>query len=191
MKFPSQRWDPLISTVVFSLFGIILVYFAWQDTKKENYEMNVRQRLEAVLIKWECGATRVEKLLTVRTDGGGLVVGAGHDVLQSEKLELGDKISLGQMSRLFTVDVNSALDGASGLIKNQQSHPEPVQVVVCAMVFQMGKRGVSKFKKMISAINNRDYDLASKEMLDSHWARQTPHRAQAMSLLIRQRGSWN
>lgn len=185
------KWDPLIFCVVFSVVCLVVTYLAINDIKKENYSMDFRERLEQELIKWECGATRLEKLLTVRTDGGGLVVGAGHDVLQSEKLELGDKISLGQMSRLFTVDVNSALDGASGLIKNLQSHPEPVQVVVCAMIFQMGKRGVSKFKKMISAINNRDYELASKEMLDSHWARQTPHRAQAMSLLIRQRGSWN
>ena len=129
----------------------------------------------------------VDKLLTVRSDGDGLVVGIGHDVLDHEQLELGDKISLGQASRLFTVDVNSALDGASGLIKNLQSHPEPVQVVVCSMVFQMGRRGVSKFKKMISAINKRDYELASKEILNSSWSRQTPHRAQAMALLIREK----
>ena len=188
MKFPSQRWDPLIFASVFLSLFATLAWLTYHDVKRQKEDkMALRERLEEVLIRWECGPVRVDKLLTVRHDGEGLVVGVGHDVLSYEKLELGDKISLGQMSRLFTVDVNAALDASNALIQGYQTHPVPVQVVVAAMVYQMGRRGVSKFKKMISAINARDYHLASKEMLDSHWARQTPHRAQAMSLLIQEK----
>ena len=45
----------------------------------------------------------------------------------------------------------------------------------------MGFSGVSKFKNMIKALQNRTYKLASIEMLDSRWAKQTPNRAKELS----------
>ena len=40
---------------------------------------------------------------------------------------------------------------------------------------------VSKFKKMLKALEIKDYDKASAEMLDSLWAKQTPNRAIKLS----------
>jgi lysozyme len=51
------------------------------------------------------------------------------------------------------------------------------RAVLVSMAFQMGIQGLFKFKKMWSAIANKDYDTASLEMLDSSWAKQTPERA--------------
>ena len=50
------------------------------------------------------------------------------------------------------------------------------------MVFQMGAGGVSKFKAMNRCISEEDYYEASKEMLNSKWANQTPNRAKRLSL---------
>jgi len=48
----------------------------------------------------------------------------------------------------------------------------------------MGSEGVSKFKNTLKLINNKDYAGASKEMLDSKWAQQTPDRAVKLSNLM-------
>ena len=41
--------------------------------------------------------------------------------------------------------------------------------------------GVSKFKMMIKALQNRLYSEAAIQMLDSRWAKQTPNRAKELS----------
>ena len=49
----------------------------------------------------------------------------------------------------------------------------------------MGKNGVSKFRNMMKALRGHNYSLASSEMLDSLWARQTPNRAKKLSDLMK------
>jgi len=57
--------------------------------------------------------------------------------------------------------------------------------VLIEMVFQLGVGGVSKFKKMWSALQEQDYNKASIEMLDSRWAKQTPSRANSLASIMR------
>ena len=52
------------------------------------------------------------------------------------------------------------------------------------MCFQLGKRGVQKFVKMLLALEERDYKTASLEMLDSKWHSQTPKRCKELSQLM-------
>ena len=54
------------------------------------------------------------------------------------------------------------------------------------MVYQMGTKGVSKFKKMLSAIKDERYTDASNEMINSLWYKQTPNRASALALIMRE-----
>lgn len=54
---------------------------------------------------------------------------------------------------------------------------EDRQIIIKSMCYQMGVTGVLKFKKMITALEREDYSTASKEALDSRWAKQTPERA--------------
>jgi lysozyme len=49
------------------------------------------------------------------------------------------------------------------------------------MAYQMGVVGVLKFKKMLLAIKDKNYALASHEMLDSTWAIQTSNRAKELA----------
>ena len=63
--------------------------------------------------------------------------------------------------------------------------PEPIQNVVYNMCYQMGVSGFSKFKKTIQYLADKNYDKASKEMLDSRWARQTPNRAIELSNTVK------
>lgn len=59
--------------------------------------------------------------------------------------------------------------------------PQDKCEVVYEMVYQLGLNGVSKFKKMLKALEREDYNKASAEMLDSLWAKQTPNRAIKLS----------
>jgi len=62
---------------------------------------------------------------------------------------------------------------------------QSVKIVVFDMCYQMGPYGFSKFKKMIGHIENKDYKNASKELLDSKYAKeQTPNRAKRNSKIL-------
>jgi len=55
--------------------------------------------------------------------------------------------------------------------------PKDVQEMCLEMVYQMGINGFLKFKKMIKALEEKDYDKAYAEGIDSLWYYQTPNRA--------------
>lgn len=63
--------------------------------------------------------------------------------------------------------------------------PEPVQRAMVNMAYQLGVKGLLQFKKMLLALDVRDYAMAAEEALDSKWAQQTPNRAKRIADLIR------
>ena len=174
----------MLSLVVGTLITFAIIN-GLKQANDEEYKMNLRRKLEKELIRWEVGPTPLKQILTVKADGDGLVVGIGHDILKTDNLELGDEITVDEMNTFFKVDVTACLDIMTGVLANFQDHPAEVHLVVSAMCFQMGRRGVLKFKKMIQAINDCNYDKAADEMLDSLWAKQTPERAKRMASLMR------
>tara|TARA_R110002110_G_scaffold185473_3_gene392590 strand:- start:772 stop:1197 length:426 start_codon:yes stop_codon:yes gene_type:complete len=63
--------------------------------------------------------------------------------------------------------------------------PNTVKIVIVNMCYQMGVYGVSKFKRFIKALEDKDYSYAAIEMLDSKWAKQTSTRAEELSNKIK------
>ena len=61
--------------------------------------------------------------------------------------------------------------------------------ILVAMNYQMGIGSFRQFRKFTIALQNNDYKLASLEMLDSKWAKQTPRRAIELSLAM-WKGQW-
>ena len=59
------------------------------------------------------------------------------------------------------------------------------QSVLISMMYNMGFKGLTSFKKMIIAIIEHKYNLAADEMLDSKWAGQVPNRAKELSEMMR------
>ena len=58
--------------------------------------------------------------------------------------------------------------------------------VLIEMVFQMGLKGVGKFKRFFRAAQARDWEAAHKEMLDSKWHNEdSPARALELALIFR------
>ena len=50
------------------------------------------------------------------------------------------------------------------------------------MAYQMGVPRVMGFKRMLAALERKDWQRAADEALDSRWAEQTPARAQRVAL---------
>lgn len=59
------------------------------------------------------------------------------------------------------------------------------QAILVSMMYNMGFKGLTSFKKMIIAIIEHKYNLAADEMLDSKWAKQVPSRAKELSEMMR------
>ena len=57
------------------------------------------------------------------------------------------------------------------------SWPQDIQIAMVDIIFTLGERGFKQFKKMITAIKNKNFRLAAEELLDSLYARQLPNRA--------------
>ncbi len=66
----------------------------------------------------------------------------------------------------------------------QDFMPNKVRDVVIEMCYQLGVSGFSRFKKTISYLKEKQFEKASKEMLDSRWAVQTPNRAKELSEIV-------
>lgn len=64
--------------------------------------------------------------------------------------------------------------------------PQEIKDVVMEMCYQLGVTGVSKFKKTLAYLQDKRWEEASVEMLDSLWAKQTPNRAKELSNRVKE-----
>jgi len=123
-----------------------------------------------------------------------LTLGIGHKLMESDpeytwlayasdkEAPSFHKITEERCEELFQKDVLTAIEGCRHIYDDFDQFPEELQHILINMVFQMGAGGVSKFKAMNRCISDEDYFEASKEMLNSKWANQTPNRAKRLSL---------
>lgn len=81
---------------------------------------------------------------------------------------------------MFLTDFDRAVKGAESFAGYESLNMVRKGVII-EMVFQMGRNGVYQFKKFWAAIDERDWQKAHDEMLDSQWNRQTPERAQELA----------
>ena len=63
------------------------------------------------------------------------------------------------------------------MIKDFDDLPIKAQLVLIDMTFNLGLGGLLKFENMLDAIECRDWEKASEELLDSRYAIQTKRRA--------------
>ena len=88
-------------------------------------------------------------------------------------------------NKLFEKDFQTACEGADRVLGDIDIDTNAKEIII-EMVYQMGEGGVSKFKGMLSALSDGRYTDASDEMIDSLWYRQTPNRASALALAMRE-----
>ena len=113
---------------------------------------------------------------------GKRTVGVGHlcveDFWEDDK-EYEEKF----LMTILEHDLQTAIKGAKELMAEHgcMDMDEVAEEIIIEMIFQLGKRGVSKFKNMWKALSELNYVGSSFEMLDSKWAKQTTNRANGMA----------
>jgi len=110
--------------------------------------------------------------------------GIGHLVVKEDAefgQPVGTKVSEDRVNEVFEKDVQKMIKEAKILFPNFDSLPEEAQQVIVNMTFNMGRPRLSNFKKFIAYINESKWEEASKEMLNSAWAKQVGKRAQRLS----------
>ena len=114
------------------------------------------------------------KLKPYHCPAGKLTIGVGRN--------LEDKgISQKEAVFLLKNDIDECIADLEGLFKEKfDSFPEKVKMVLIDMRFNLCATGFRSFRKMIKAVEESDFDKASKEMKDSNWYSQVGKRAETL-----------
>ena len=90
------------------------------------------------------------------------------------------------LDEIFEQDFQNAADQCQDFCnENDLEITDKAIEVLIEMIFQLGIGNVNKFRRMIAALQDKNYEVASLEMLDSKWADQTPARAEELSLIMK------
>jgi GH24 family phage-related lysozyme (muramidase) len=100
-------------------------------------------------------------------------LGIDYDGVRGGSVDLTDD----QVDALFSGDVDSAVASARLVVESFDGLASNAQMVLVDMVFNLGRGGLANFRHMIAALNTGDYELAAREMKNSHWFTQVPVRA--------------
>ena len=106
--------------------------------------------------------------------------GIGHLITEwDEEYEkpVGTPVSEERVNNCFQSDVHVTIDECKKLYDNFDDLPEEVQLILCNMMFNMGRPRLSKFLKLNDAIANENWLEASIQMEDSRWHKQVTKRA--------------
>ena len=107
--------------------------------------------------------------------------GIGHLITKIDPeygLEIGTEINEDRVAEAFEQDIKIVLSDCERLYPfTFENLPEEVQLIVANMMFNLGYPRLSKFKGMRSGVDEKNWDKAADEMVDSLWYRQVPNRA--------------
>jgi lysozyme len=114
--------------------------------------------------------------------------GVGHLITKDDPendWEVGTSIDTVRVHEAFEDDVQSVLTDCEKLYVQWEHLPEEVQRVIANMMFNMGLTRLSKFKGMKRGVDERDWNAAADEMVDSNWYRQVTNRADRLVIRMR------
>jgi len=106
--------------------------------------------------------------------------GIGHLVTKADPENgqaVGTTISEERVRDAFEADVLSVIKDCNKLYNDFDELPEEVQQIVANMMFNLGRTRLSKFRGMKRGVDNKDWNAAADEMVDSRWYRQVTNRA--------------
>jgi len=113
-------------------------------------------------------------------------IGVGHLIrLPDEEYLLEKELTEEEVDQIFTTDLNQAIDDARKFI-DADSIPEEAFFVVVDMAFNLGLPKLMRFQNFQQTLRDHDYKKASREMLDSLWAKQLPNRSKRLAKQMRE-----
>ena len=106
---------------------------------------------------------------------GFYTIGYGHLIKPNEKKYFNSTFNKEHFENVFEIDFNKSLKQYNTLFF-RKFHKQAEKELIIEMLFQLGPKGVSKFKKMLFYLNNKKKYMTCLEMMDSLWYKQTPER---------------
>ena len=106
---------------------------------------------------------------------GFFTIGYGHLILPNEKNLLEKKIKKNHLEIIFQKDFKKTLKNFNFFLKSFSPGKKEDELLI-EMVFQIGIKGVLKFKKLLENIKKGNTHLVCFEMMNSLWYKQTPTR---------------
>mgnify|MGYP003317177168 CR=1 FL=1 len=126
-----------------------------------EYSKEFRIRLKEELIADEGSELKVYK-----DHLGYETVGVGHLILKTDEeygRGVGFPITQTRADELFFYDINIVLKECEERFHNNwRDWPEEVKLIIANMAYNLGGPRLSKFKKMLAAINKKDYKMWAK-----------------------------
>lgn len=135
-----------------------------------------RTALKVLLVKHE-GL----RLKPYRCTAGKLTIGVGRN--------LDDRgITEAEAAALLDNDVNEVWKECSSRLAQFGfgSLDDTRQHVLLDLAFNLGVDGLLKFRKFLAALGAKDFNAASREMLDSTWAKQVGDRAVELATMMKE-----
>mgnify|MGYP001026367363 CR=1 FL=1 len=103
------------------------------------------------------------------------------------RIAVGDKINLETAEELFKYRLAQVISDFYRIPHALTKHLNDARRrVVCQMIYQMGFSGTMGFTKMWKAVEDRDFDWAAEEILNSKLACDTPNRAFRYAKIMRE-----
>ena len=93
------------------------------------------------------------------------------------KTSVGVEVSEERVKEAFNSDIETVLSDCCRLYEYFDDLPEEAQLIIANMMFNLGYPRLSKFKGMKRGVDERDWNAAADEMVDSLWYRQVTNRA--------------
>ena len=102
-------------------------------------------------------------------------IGYGHLIKKIEKKYFSKKYNKEHFEDLFKKDFKKALLNYRNIFYKKKHRTKDAELLI-EMIYQLGPKGVSKFKKMLFNLNKKNDYMTCLEMTDSLWYKQTPKR---------------
>ena len=106
--------------------------------------------------------------------------GIGHLITEWDEeygKEVGTPVSEERVNNCFQTDVHGTIEECKKLFDKFDDLPEEVQLILCNMMFNMGRPRLSKFVKFRAAIDEEDWLECATQMEDSRWHKQVTNRS--------------
>ena len=114
---------------------------------------------------------------------GNKIVGISHLIVPGDPEHgkpVGTKVADARVQELFTQDINIALADCQAVFPTFTSLPHEAQRIIANMMFNLGRPRFESFRKLIIAVNARDWSKAAVEMKDSKWYWQVRDRSKPL-----------
>ena len=118
---------------------------------------------------------------------GNETFGIGHLVNPDDpeyRLPVGTVVDPRRVAEAFDYDVEWTLADCHRVFSGWNGYPDEAQQVFANMMFNMGATRLAKFKKMIAAANEGDWEMSASEGRNSIWYSQVINRAERLMVRL-------